>query len=62
VTSAETYLQANARIDRPGQRHPMTVVHIEGSPIERKLYSMLQNNISTHERIVDLYKKEMDET
>ena len=62
VTSAETYLQANARIDRPGQRHPMTVVHIEGSPIERKLYNMLQNNISTHERIVDLYKKEMDET
>jgi SNF2 family DNA or RNA helicase len=62
VTSAETYLQANARIDRPGQRHPMTVVHIEGSPIERKLYGMLQNNIATHGRIVDLYKQEMDET
>jgi len=62
VTSAETYLQANARIDRPGQRHPMTVVHIEGSPIERKLYAMLQNNIDHHERIVDLYKKEMEET
>jgi SNF2 family DNA or RNA helicase len=62
VTSTETYLQANARIDRPGQRNAMTVVHIEGSPIERKLYTMLQNNITNHEKIVDLYKKELEET
>jgi SNF2 family DNA or RNA helicase len=62
VTSAETYLQANARIDRPGQRNPMTVVHIEGSPVERRLYTMLQNNITNHEKIVDLYKKELDDT
>jgi len=59
VTSTETYLQANARINRPGQRHPMTVVHIQGSPIERRLYTMLQSNISNHEKIVDLYKKEL---
>ena len=62
VTSVETYLQANARIDRPGQRNPMTVVHIEGSPVERKLYFMLQNNITNHEKVIDLYKKELDES
>lgn len=62
VTSAETYLQANARIDRPGQRNPMTVVHIEGSPVERRLYTMLQNNIINHEKIVELYKKELEDT
>jgi SNF2 family DNA or RNA helicase len=62
VTSTETYLQANARIDRPGQRNPMTVVHIEGSPVERKLYLMLQNNITNHEKVIDLYKKELDES
>lgn len=61
VTSAETYLQANARIDRPGQKFPMTVVHIEGSPVEKRLYTMLRNNIDHHEKIVDLYKKEMAE-
>lgn len=75
VTSVETYLQANARIDRPGQKNNMTVVHITGSPIEHKLYGMLQdnvgnhskivglyrNNIGNHSKIVDLYREEFDE-
>jgi SNF2 family DNA or RNA helicase len=62
VTSTETYLQANARIDRPGQRNPMTIVHIQGSPVENRLYSMLQGNINNHEKLIDLYKKELVET
>ena len=62
VTSVETYLQANARINRPGQKNTMTIVHIAGSPVERKLYTMLRNNISTHSRIVDLYSQELKET
>ena len=61
VTSTETYLQANARIDRPGQRNSMTIVHIEGSPVERRLYTMLKSNINNHEKVVDLYKKELEE-
>jgi len=62
VSSVETYLQANARIDRPGQVNPMTVVHIKGSPIETRLYNMLQNNIAGHSKIIDLYKNEIEET
>ena len=62
VTSVETYLQANARINRPGQKNTMTVVHISGSPVERKLYEMLKNNIDVHSRIVDLYGQELKET
>ena len=58
-TSVETYLQANARIDRPGQRNPMTIVHIEGSPVESKLYSALQNKLDFHSKIIDLYKNEI---
>jgi len=61
VPSVETYLQANARIDRPGQINPMTVVHIKGSPIETRLYNMLQNNIAGHLKILDLYKNEVEE-
>lgn len=60
VTSVETYLQANARIDRPGQHNPMTIVHIQGSEVERKLYTMLRNNITNHSKIIDLYRQELD--
>ena len=58
-TSVETYLQANARIDRPGQVNNMTVVHIKGSPIEKKIYDMLRNNIRNHMKIIDLYRQEI---
>lgn len=59
VTSVETYLQANARINRPGQKNAMTIVHIKGSEVENRLYHMLQNNITNHEKIVDLYRQEI---
>ena len=61
VTSVETYLQANARINRPGQKNPMTIVHIKGSEVESRLYSMLQNNIDNHVKIIDLYHQELTE-
>jgi hypothetical protein len=37
----------------------MTIVHIRGSEVENKLYYMLQNNITNHEKIVDLYRQEI---
>jgi len=61
VTSVETYLQANARINRPGQKNAMTVVHIKGSEVERRMYRMLQGNISNHNKIIELYKQELSE-
>jgi SNF2 family DNA or RNA helicase len=60
VTSSETYLQANARVHRQGQKNPVTVVHVEGSPVETKLYAMLQNKIDFHSKIIDLYKNEIN--
>jgi SNF2 family DNA or RNA helicase len=59
VMSVETYLQANARINRPGQKNAMTIVHIRGSDVERKLYHMLSNNIDNHTKIIDLYRQEL---
>jgi SNF2 family DNA or RNA helicase len=61
VTSVETYLQANARINRPGQKNPMTIVHIKGSDVEAKLYKMLSNNIDNHTKIIDLYRQEIED-
>jgi len=59
VTSVETYLQANARINRPGQKNAMTIVHIKGSEVEAKLYNMLSSNIDNHTKIIDLYRQEI---
>lgn len=59
VTSVETYLQANARINRPGQKNAMTVVHVKGSEVETRMYNMLRNNITNHTKIIELYKQEL---
>lgn len=55
--SAETYLQANDRVHRKGQKNPCTIVHIIGSSAERKVYRTLQNNVSTQTNLLDLYKE-----
>ena len=55
VMSVETYLQANARVHRAGQRNPCIVVHLQGSPVEKRLYKMLQDKIDVHTRLADLY-------
>lgn len=57
VMSVETYLQCIARIDRVGQKNKMTVWHLQGSPIERKIYKALQDKKNLHEQLVALYKE-----
>ena len=56
VMSVETYLQCNARAHRAGQRNPVTVIHLQGSAVERKIYKMLQNKVDIHSNIINLYK------
>jgi SNF2 family DNA or RNA helicase len=60
-TSIETYLQANARIDRQGQKNPMTVIHIAGSQVENRLYAMLRDKLGDHTKLIDLYNQELTE-
>ena len=57
--SVETYIQCCARIDRAGQKNPMTVVHLLGSPVEHRVYKMLQGKINNHTKLVDLYREEL---
>jgi len=56
VMSVETYLQANARAHRAGQRNPVTIVHLQGSPVEKRMYAMLEAKVDIHTRVVDLYQ------
>ena len=60
VMSVETYLQCIARMDRVGQKNKMTVVHLEGSEVEKKMYKMLQGKVDMHTKLVDLYREEME--
>jgi SNF2 family DNA or RNA helicase len=60
VMSVETYLQCVARIDRVGQKNKMTVVHLQGSEVERRMYTMLQGKVNSHQKLVDLYKQELE--
>ena len=59
VMSVETYLQCIARMDRVGQVNKMTVVHLQGSEVERKMYAMLQGKVDLHTKLVDLYREEL---
>lgn len=59
VMSVETYLQCIARINRVGQKNKMTVVHLQGSDVERKIYKMMHDKVDYHQRLVDLYSQEL---
>jgi len=56
TASLETYAQANARVHRSGQKHPCTVVQLQGPPVEKRIYRMLDERINVHTQIIDLYK------
>lgn len=60
TSSLETYAQANARVHRSGQKHRCTVVQLAGSPVEKRLYKLLDSKIDVHSKIVDLYKDLLD--
>lgn len=61
VMSVETYLQANARVHRAGQRNPCTVVHLQGSSVEKRMYAMLEAKMDVHARVIDLYKNLLED-
>jgi SNF2 family DNA or RNA helicase len=60
TSSLETYAQANARVHRSGQRHPCTVIQLQGSAVEKHVYALLNNRINVHSQIIDLYKQILD--
>lgn len=57
TSSVEIYEQANARVHRSGQKNKCTVVHLQGSGAEVHVFSMLENKVSVHSEMINLYKK-----
>jgi SNF2 family DNA or RNA helicase len=62
VMSVETYLQCIARAHRIGQKGKnVTVVHLQGSEIEARMFKQLADRVEDHFSIVKLYDDEMKE-
>ena len=60
TSSLETYAQANARVHRSGQRHPCTVIQLQGSGVEKQVYRLLDKRIDVHTKMIDLYQEILD--
>jgi len=58
VYSNEMYEQACARVRRPGQSRVTVIVHVSGSPVERRIYERLKNKQRIQGTLLDLMKEE----
>ena len=52
IYNAEYYEQANNRMNRPGQHHPMTVIHIYCASFEKQVYSHLRGKLDYQSAIL----------
>jgi SNF2 family DNA or RNA helicase len=55
TTSSEVYAQANARINRPGQKHKTLIVHMAGTPAERATYTALRTKQRMQDCLLELF-------
>jgi len=61
LMSVEQYTQAIARADRKGQdSDKVTVIHIQGSPIEKKMFKALENKVSDNLLITEMFENEIN--
>jgi len=54
VTSHDTYVQANARIVRPGQKFPTQIAHVHATSEEQRMYSALKERGRLQDLVLDL--------
>ena len=57
VEKNELYLQGNKRVNRPGQKHPMTIVQLVSNPLEREIYRRLENRTSMQGVLLEMVRK-----
>jgi SNF2 family DNA or RNA helicase len=61
LMSVEQYIQCIARADRKGQNSDkVTVVHIEGSPIEKKMFKALASKVTDNNLLTEMFKIEIN--
>ncbi len=55
TTSLEIYDQANHRIRRVGQAFKQLILHLQSTPVERKIYKLLQTKQRVQEALLQLF-------
>jgi SNF2 family DNA or RNA helicase len=60
LMSVEQYIQCIARADRKGQTSDkVTVIHIQGSPIEKKMFAAMDTKVDDHALLSQMFDTEM---
>jgi hypothetical protein len=60
LMSVEQYIQCCARADRKGQdSDKVTVVHLQSSPIEVKMFKALAGKVNDHSLLVEMFDSEI---
>jgi len=58
ITSLETYEQANARIRRVGQKHKQQFLHLQATPVEKKLYALLRSKQKIQDKLLAMFEEQ----
>jgi SNF2 family DNA or RNA helicase len=58
TNSNDTYVQANARVRRPGQTRTTVIVHIAASKVERRIYDRLGKKGKMQGILLDLLEEQ----
>ena len=60
ITSYDTFEQANARIRRTGQRHKQQFLQLCATPIEQKLYRLLDTKAIGQDKLLALFEEDTE--
>ena len=61
LMSVEQYIQCCARADRKGQdSDKVTVIHIESSPIEQKMFKALAGKVNDNSLLTEMFDTEIN--
>lgn len=56
IPDLEIYDQANARIRRIGQTKKQFVIHLQGTPVEKKIYRLLRAKQAVQNRLLEMFE------
>lgn len=57
TASLEIYEQANARIRRVGQKHKQQILHLQATPVEKRIYSLLRSKQRVQDKLLEMFEE-----